>query len=68
MKFFDAYIQDIVSLAHEIFFKNYLDLINVLIVNNVNIPGVDWSLLSKNNAYEKKRGASFFQNTAFFLS
>ena len=54
VELFDAYLQDINSSAHEIFLKNNLDLINVLIVGDIKLPGLDWSLLSSNNAYEKK--------------
>ena len=67
VELFDAYLQDIISLAHDKVFKNNLDLINVLIVGDLNLPGVDWSLLSGNNAYEKSF-ASFFKNTDFVLS
>ena len=54
VELFDAHLQDIISSAHEIFFKNNLDLINVLIVGDIKLPGLDWSLLSSNNAFEKK--------------
>ena len=50
---FDAYLHNIISWAHEKAIKNGLDLMNVLIVGDVNLPGIDWSLLSNNNAYEK---------------
>ena len=50
---FDAYLHNIISSAREKALKNGLDLINVLIVGDVNLPGIDWSLLSSNNAYEK---------------
>ena len=66
VKFFDAYIQDIVSLAHEKVLNNDLDLINVLIVKDVSILGVDWSLLSSNNAYEKNVLPFFFRKCGFF--
>ena len=49
----DAYIHDFISSAHEKTLKNDLDIINVLIVGDVNLLGIDWSLLSSNNAYEK---------------
>ena len=66
VELFDAYLQDIISSAHEKVCKN-LDFINLLIVGDVNLPRVDWSLLSSNNAYGK-RFASFFENTDFVLS
>ena len=50
---FDAYKHDIISSAHEEVLKNDLDLINLLIVGDVNLAGIDWSLLSSNNAYDK---------------
>ena len=53
VKLFDTYLHEIISSAHEKVLKNNLDLINVLIVGDVNLPGIDWSLLSSNNAYEK---------------
>ena len=43
-------LNDIISSAHEKVLKNDLDLINLLIVGDVNLPGIDWSLLSSNNA------------------
>ena len=52
VELFDTYLQDIISSAHEKVLKNDLDLINVPIVGDVNLPGIDWSLLSSNNAYE----------------
>ena len=48
----DAVLQDIISSAHENVLKNDLDLIYVLIVGDVNLTGIDWSLLSSNNPYE----------------
>ena len=53
VEFFDAYFHDIISSAHEKFLKNGLDLINALILGDVSLPAIDWSLLSSNNAYEK---------------
>ena len=53
LEMFDAYKHDIISSAHEKVLKNDLDLINLLIVGDVNLPGIDWSLLSSNNAYDK---------------
>ena len=50
LELFDANIHDIISLAHEKVLKNDLDLIDVLIVGDVNLPGIEWSLLSSNNA------------------
>ena len=51
VELFDTYLHDIISSAHEKVLD--LDLIDVLIVGDVNLPGSDWSLLSSNNAYEK---------------
>ena len=53
VEFSDAYLHDIISSTHEKVLKNDLDLINVLIVGDVHLPRIDWSLLSSNNAYEK---------------
>ena len=49
----DAFLQGIISSAHEKVLKTDLDLVNLLIVGDVNIPGINWSLLSSNNAYQK---------------
>ena len=68
VELFDACIHDIISSAHEKALKNNLDLINVLIVGDVNLPGFDWSLLSSKNAYEKTFCQVFFENTDFVLS
>ena len=54
VELFDTYLHDIISSAYEKVLKNDLDLINVLIVGDVNLPGINWSLLSSSNAYEKK--------------
>ena len=67
VKIFDAYLHDIISSAHEKVLKNNLDLSNVLIVGEVNVPGIGWSVLGRNNAYEK-RFARFFGNTDFAFS
>ena len=53
VEFSDAYLHDIINSNHEKVLKNDLDLINVLIVGDVHLPGIDWSLLSSNTAYEK---------------
>ena len=50
VELFDAHIHDFISSAHEKVLKKDLDLINVLIVSDVNLPGIDWSLLSSNDA------------------
>ena len=67
VEFFDTYLHDIISSAHEKVLKNDLDLIDVLIVGDVNLPGIDWSLLSSNNANEKTF-CQVFENTDFALS
>ena len=38
VELFDAYLQDIISSAHEKVCKNNLDFINLLIVGDVNFP------------------------------
>ena len=38
VELFDAYLHDIISSAHEKVLINYLDLINVLMVGDVNLP------------------------------
>ena len=53
VELFDAYLQDIICSTPEKVLKNCLDLINVLTIGDVNLPGTDWGLLSSNNAYEK---------------
>ena len=53
VEFFDAYLHNIISSAPEKVLKNGLDLINVFIVGDINLPGIDWCLLSSNNANEK---------------
>ena len=50
---FNAYLHDIFSWAPENVLKKDIDLINLVIVGGLNLPGFDWSLLSNNKAYEK---------------
>ena len=67
VELFDTYLHDIINSAHEKVLRNDLNLFNVLIVGDVSLPGIYWSLRRSNNAYDKTF-CQIFRNTDFALT